>query len=113
MAKKPNIDGLTFSQLAELHTQTEERMKSLKEEARVELLHKLTETAAKEGFTIEEVVGLKKVKKSGRKASGRVKTPKYANPSDSSQTWTGNGRAPRWLLDLEKSGKDREDFLIG
>ena len=106
--KTPNIEGLNFSQLSELNQQTQERMKTLKEEARVNLLHRLTETAAKEGFTLEEVVSPSKKKKSGKRAS----VPKYANPSDASQTWSGNGRAPAWLKKLEASGKNRDEFLI-
>ena len=105
---KPNISKLSYADLAELHTQTEERMKALKEEARLDLLRRLTETASKEGFTLEEVVSPSKKKKTGKRSS----VPKYANPSDPSKTWSGNGRAPQWLKDLEESGKNRDEFLI-
>ena len=27
-------------------------------------------------------------------------------------TWSGRGRAPRWLVAAEKSGKKREDFAV-
>jgi len=112
MATTPKIDNMTFAQLSKLHAQTGERMAALKEETRKELLRKMTEMAAKEGFaSLQEVISPKQ-KKSGRKASGRTGAPKYANPSDPSQTWTGNGRAPRWLRDLEESGRKREEFLI-
>lgn len=38
--------------------------------------------------------------------------PKYRNPA-TGDTWTGRGRAPRWLADAEAGGKSRETFLIG
>jgi DNA-binding protein H-NS len=38
--------------------------------------------------------------------------PKYRNPEDSSETWSGRGRQPRWLVALLKSGKSIEDFRI-
>lgn len=44
-----------------------------------------------------------------RKGAGKAK---YRDPS-SGATWTGFGRAPRWLTDAEAAGKKREKFLIG
>jgi DNA-binding protein H-NS len=42
---------------------------------------------------------------------GRV-PPKYRNPDNPSETWTGRGRAPRWLAAELKRGSRLEDFLI-
>jgi DNA-binding protein H-NS len=48
-----------------------------------------------------------------RKAEKAGKTPpQYKNPADSSQTWSGRGRQPRWLVDGLKSGKTLDDFRI-
>ncbi len=39
--------------------------------------------------------------------------PKYRNPSDATQTWTGKGPQPKWLKDLLASdGRTLEDFKI-
>ncbi len=43
---------------------------------------------------------------------GRKVKPKYRNPADRSETWTGRGLMPRWMAALVKKGKKREDFLI-
>lgn len=37
--------------------------------------------------------------------------PKYIDP-DSGATWSGRGKAPRWISDAEAAGKSRDDFLI-
>lgn len=37
--------------------------------------------------------------------------PKYRHPN-TGETWTGRGRAPRWLTAQERAGMDRDDFLI-
>jgi DNA-binding protein H-NS len=37
---------------------------------------------------------------------------KYRNPADSSQTWTGTGRKPAWLVEALASGKTLGDFVI-
>jgi len=34
---------------------------------------------------------------------------KYKHGSD---TWTGRGRTPRWLVALEKDGRKREEFRV-
>jgi DNA-binding protein H-NS len=38
--------------------------------------------------------------------------PKYRNPKDASQTWSGRGLQARWLTEAMKSGKKLESFLI-
>jgi DNA-binding protein H-NS len=41
-----------------------------------------------------------------------VVVPKYRNPDDSSETWSGRGKQPRWLVALLKAGKQIDDFRI-
>jgi len=31
---------------------------------------------------------------------------------EAGNTWTGRGKSPRWLVEAEKTGKTREQFLI-
>jgi DNA-binding protein H-NS len=38
--------------------------------------------------------------------------PKYQNPSDPSETWSGRGKAPRWLVSALQAGGKIEDFRI-
>jgi DNA-binding protein H-NS len=38
--------------------------------------------------------------------------PKYRNPADPSETWSGRGKQPRWLTAQLKSGKRLDDFRI-
>jgi DNA-binding protein H-NS len=39
--------------------------------------------------------------------------PKYRNPQMPSETWSGRGKLPRWLVAAMKSGRKMEDFRIG
>jgi DNA-binding protein H-NS len=41
---------------------------------------------------------------------GAVLGPRYRNPADTSQTWTGRGRQPKWLADALARGKSLDDF---
>jgi DNA-binding protein H-NS len=80
----------------------------------------LTRLAKAEGYSIEEVFGgssgtranaaKKPGPKPGRKL-GKV-APKYRNPANIKETWTGRGKQPRWLAELTAKGKKVEDFLI-
>jgi DNA-binding protein H-NS len=50
-------------------------------------------------------------------SSGRVDrrgeiAPKYRNPDNLSETWSGRGREPKWLQHQIAAGKSREEFLI-
>jgi DNA-binding protein H-NS len=38
--------------------------------------------------------------------------PKYRNPEEPSETWSGRGKQPRWLAAALKAGHKIEDFLI-
>ena len=38
--------------------------------------------------------------------------PKYRNPKNPAETWSGRGTQPRWLTAQLRSGKKVNDFLI-
>lgn len=38
--------------------------------------------------------------------------PKYRNPNDPSETWSGRGKTPRWLKAALVSGASVEDFRV-
>ena len=41
----------------------------------------------------------------GSKLAGRKIAPKYRNPKDKEQTWTGRGRMPLWAAELHAAGR--------
>lgn len=43
---------------------------------------------------------------------GKKVKPKYRNPANRSETWTGRGLKPRWMVAAMKGGKKLEDFAI-
>lgn len=72
---------------------------------------KLVALAKAEGYTIAELFGGAKAA-AGGKTAGRKVPPKYRNPANPKETWTGRGKQPRWLAEQVKKGKKVEDFLI-
>jgi DNA-binding protein H-NS len=84
-----------------------ERLKIEKRDAEREALRKkVTDLAKQNGFDIRDLFG-------GR---GKVRSnvaPKYRDPNNPSNTWSGRGRMPRWMAAATKGGKaKKEDFLI-
>jgi DNA-binding protein H-NS len=39
-------------------------------------------------------------------------SPKYQNPQNAAETWSGRGKQPRWLTAQLRSGKQLDSFLI-
>ncbi len=85
----------------------------------------LIKLAKTEGYTIEELFGdapaprarkVTKAAKAPSKTAGRKLgkvAPKYRNPANPKETWTGRGKQPRWMAELTAKGnKKPEDFLI-
>jgi len=81
-----------------------EKEKAEKETVKAEL----AALAKSKGFDMTELFG------NGPKAAKEKKTvpPKYRNPADSTQTWTGRGRKPKWVVEALASGGNMDDFLI-
>lgn len=67
---------------------------------------RVREIVAEYGLTAQDVFPGRSAKSGAPKSTGKV-AAKYRDPA-TGQTWTGRGKAPRWI-----NGKDRTPFLIG
>ena len=106
MARTNGLEKLSYAELARMERQIE-RLKIEKHNAeRNEVRQKIIDTAKQHGFEISELFG------KGRKEKATV-APKYRDPKNPENTWTGRGRMPRWMAAATKSGKaSKDDFLI-
>ena len=107
-----NLEKMSYKELMAHEARVKERLEKVRAEHKREVLAKVRAMVEKEGFTIEELFDTGK--SSGRKAAARksVGIPKYANPADPSQTWTGKGKRPNWLNALLEKGHSKDEFLI-
>ncbi len=106
----PDISNLSVEELKRLQVEAEALIVSKKDQAIEDAYTQIMDVADKVGLSIEQILefGATKRKKSTRKSV----EPRYRNKSDTSETWTGRGKQPRWLVaELEKGAK-LEDFLI-
>lgn len=119
-----DLKGLTTKELDSLITQARKQQTALKKRKPiVGVRKKLIALAKADGYTIAELFGGKTAakkaapaKKAAKKAparkTGKKVPPKYRNPANTKELWSGRGKQPRWLAELVKKGKKAEDFLI-
>ena len=101
-----------MSKYKELLDQIENLKVQAEEERQRELatvVAEIKEKMAKHGITPADLGFSGKA--SSKTASKGVVAPKYRDPA-TGKTWTGRGRAPRWIKEAEDRGVSRDTFLI-
>ena len=97
----------------DLRSMSLDELWNLHEEIVAELIDKI----ANEKARLEE--RLRRIEPSGNVAGLKYERrpypkilPKYRNPSDPAETWSGRGKQPRWLVGQLRAGKKLDDFRI-
>ena len=87
-------------------------------------LVKMESIARENGFELHELLAERntrgkkskiasKKRSSSKKPRSRAKVePKYRNPDNQSQTWTGRGRQPLWVIAQLESGNSLDNLKI-
>ena len=66
------------------------------------------------GLTLNDVYPSRATKGASKKGAKGVVAPKYRNPSNASETWSGRGRQPAWFAKaLKRRGVTVDSLLIG
>jgi DNA-binding protein H-NS len=81
----------------------QEKLEYEKNQVLTEVRNKLNEL----GLTFDDV--FTKTKRKRRVAASTLPI-KYRSPNG--QTWTGRGRAPKWIQQLELEGRNREEYRV-
>jgi len=88
----------------------DKKEKALLNRTQGKVIAKIVQLAKDNGITASQISdALKEGKpakaKSAPKKAARTKVaPKYRNPANAEQTWTGRGRAPLWVQELKNAG---------
>lgn len=101
-----DINSLSLKELKDLQSQVAKAIASFEDRKKKEALAELEEIARGKGFSLAELTGLIVTRKRAPASA------KYANPADSSDTWSGRGRKPRWFVAALAAGKTPEDLAI-
>lgn len=107
------VDDIDLSpyNIADLNKLMERVQKEIqhKEQAQMlDLRRRMEELASQVGMTPEDILSYDARKKPGKTPS----KPKYRNPSNPEQTWTGRGKRPRWLREALDDGAKLEEFSV-
>ena len=105
MATINGLDKMSYAELLKLQERIEAAIAEKRVEDAATTKDALRAMAEKAGFNINDLFG----RRGSSKGSG---VAKYRNPKDSSQTWTGRGRKPNWLVDAVKKGAKIDSFAI-
>ena len=120
-----NLESLSTKELSELISKANLRKKVLaKRKPANQVKAAVAKFLKSTGWTFDELYGRASAPKAAAPAAekqprkttkgrslGKV-APKYRNPANAAETWTGRGKHPRWMSAYIAQGKKPEDFLI-
>lgn len=105
-----DLSTLPLAELKDLLNLIPAEIKRREKDEKAKLIKDLEALAAERGFSLGDLIdsGATAPK---TKVKGTV-AAKYENPSDSSVTWTGRGRQPKWVVEAIANGGSLETLLI-
>ena len=123
-----SIENLSSKELSELISRANQRKKVLaKRKPANQVKAAVAKFLTSVGWTFDELYGRTSAPKSAAPAApaaekqprkttkgrslGKV-APKYRNPANAKETWTGRGEQPRWLAAETAKGRKLDEFLI-
>jgi DNA-binding protein H-NS len=101
-----DLNSLSLKELKDLQSSVNKAVNGFEDRKRKEALAKVEDAAKALGFTLSELTGAAVPRKRS------PAQPKYANPADANETWSGRGRKPRWFAAALKAGKKPEQMAI-
>lgn len=106
-----NLESLSPVELKALIANAESQMQAAHANHVSEARTKIDALLKKSGLTFAEVYPTRGGQ--GAKGSKSPVAPKYRNPGNTTQTWSGRGKRPLWFVEaLKKRGVTAESLLI-
>ena len=103
------LDEMSRKELTKLAIEVQSALNNKEVTDRRDALEAAIKAAAQYGYSLSEILP-----GAGRPASAAKlkRPPKYANPKDKSQTWSGSGRQPFWFKSALQEGVDPSKMEI-
>lgn len=102
------FDGKSEDELLDIINSAKSQLSARISEKREQVIAQIKELAASINVSVEIIDATVKTKASRNPQVA----PKYRNPANATQTWTGRGVAPKWMKELLGAGRSKEEFLI-
>jgi len=111
-----NIDLETMSreELMDLRARIDDAIASAAERERQAAIAAADEAARQFGYSLGDL-GVQQAAPARRKTRAGAtpkNPPRFRNPANPSQTWSGRGRRPQWIKDAEANGTPLEAMAI-
>lgn len=100
-----DLESLSLKELKQLKKDVDSAINNFKDRERRKALAEVEAFAKERGLSTADLKAL-----TGRARGGLP--PKFANPANPSQTWSGRGRRPRWVEAALADGKSLDDLAI-
>ena len=110
MNKKPSFESMTVDELWLLYEELSQVLSLRLTSEKRELEKRLAQLQRENKTRASGAVGAASAPKE-RRHYPRV-LPKYRNPNEPSETWSGRGKTPRWLSAALKTGHSIDEFAI-
>ncbi|MCL1628820.1 MULTISPECIES: H-NS histone family protein [Roseinatronobacter] len=101
-----DLDTMSLAELKKLQKEVTKAIETFEERELKAAAAEAEALLRERGFTLAQIMQVGATKPRAKVA------PKYANPADPSQTWTGRGRKPHWVIDALAEGKTLDDLAI-
>ena len=112
MPQEINLEAMSIQELDLLQERIAVARKKVLAARRRDALKAVNEAAAQYGFKLSELANVDEGMLGTAKKGRFQGEPKYRNPNDADQTWTGKGRQPQWFKEAVEAGTDRDEMLI-
>jgi DNA-binding protein H-NS len=105
--RRTDLEAMDFDELWLLHEQLTKLLSERITTEKLQLERRLAQLSRAEQIDDAEGAAGNRPRRKYPKVQ-----PKYFNPSQPTQKWSGRGKQPRWLVAALNSGAKLEDFII-
>lgn len=106
---KVKLDKMSLEDLKSLEKDVAKAITNFEKKRVAEAKKAVEAVAKKHGVSLTDLVG---TLRKPRATKAQKAAPKYANPSNKSETWSGRGRQPAWYKEAIAAGKTKESMAI-
>lgn len=106
-----DLMGLSVIELNEVISEAKARIAELQQEAVKNAYFKVVQLANEVGLTVDELIAQGRMN-SAKPAGKGIVPPRYRDPLDPANTWTGRGRSPRWVVERMARGITLDEMKI-
>ena len=106
------LDKMSVKELVDLESRLKKTIAAARDREKSAVKQKLEAIIESAGLDAGDVIELLGLTRSRGARKGAKVAPKYRNPENRLETWTGRGRQPRWLVAKLSKGGKLQDYAI-